>query len=86
MALTVVVEPATGTVVAPVHLSSRGFSDDPEAFAPPWPWSRRRCAPRWSRGRSTRTGSPRCVRRTVGKWVSDTYRRRPMIIPTVLEV
>jgi ribonuclease J len=26
------------------------------------------------------------IRRTVGKWVSDKYRRRPMIIPTVLEV
>jgi ribonuclease J len=26
------------------------------------------------------------IRRTIGKWVSDTYRRRPMIIPTVLEV
>ncbi|CAN5200666.1 hypothetical protein BH20ACT5_BH20ACT5_23700 [soil metagenome] len=26
------------------------------------------------------------VRRVAGKWVADTYRRRPMIIPTVLEV
>ena len=26
------------------------------------------------------------VRRTVGRWVSDTYRRRPMIIPVLLEV
>jgi len=26
------------------------------------------------------------VRRTTGKWVSDTYRRRPMIIPLVVEV
>lgn len=26
------------------------------------------------------------VRRTVGKWVSDKYRRRPMIIPVVVEV
>ncbi|MQS06493.1 ribonuclease J [Streptomyces alkaliphilus] len=26
------------------------------------------------------------VRRTVGKWVSDTYRRRPMILPVVLDV
>ncbi|WP_242890547.1 ribonuclease J [Actinomadura litoris] len=26
------------------------------------------------------------VRRTVGKWVSDTYRRRPMIIPVIVEV
>ncbi|MFC4906455.1 ribonuclease J [Actinomadura gamaensis] len=26
------------------------------------------------------------IRRTVGKWVSDSYRRRPMIIPVVVEV
>jgi ribonuclease J len=26
------------------------------------------------------------LRRTVGKWVSDNYRRRPMIIPVLLEV
>jgi ribonuclease J len=26
------------------------------------------------------------VRRTVGRWVNDRYRRRPMIVPTVVEV
>jgi ribonuclease J len=26
------------------------------------------------------------VRRAVGKWVGETYRRQPMIVPTVLEV
>ena len=26
------------------------------------------------------------VRRAVGKWVSDNYRRRPMILPVVVEV
>ena len=26
------------------------------------------------------------VRRTVGRWVSETYRRRPMIIPVVIEI
>jgi ribonuclease J len=26
------------------------------------------------------------IRRTVGKWVSDNYRRRPMIVPVVVEV
>ena len=25
------------------------------------------------------------VRRTVGRWVTDNYRRRPMIIPVVVE-
>ena len=26
------------------------------------------------------------IRRTVGRWVSEKYRRRPMIVPTVLAV
>jgi ribonuclease J len=26
------------------------------------------------------------VRRTVGKWMGETYRRQPMIVPTVIEV
>jgi ribonuclease J len=26
------------------------------------------------------------VRRTVGRWVNESYRRRPMIIPVVIEV
>ncbi|MER5822705.1 hypothetical protein ABT086_10610 [Streptomyces mirabilis] len=26
------------------------------------------------------------IRRTLGKWVSDNYRRRPMILPVVVEV
>jgi ribonuclease J len=26
------------------------------------------------------------VRRTVGRWVNETYRRRPMIVPNVVEV
>ena len=38
------------------------------------------------RASATRTSSQQLVRRTVGRWVSDTYRRRPMIIPLVVEV
>ena len=26
------------------------------------------------------------VRRTVGKWIGEVYRRQPMIVPTVLEI
>jgi ribonuclease J len=26
------------------------------------------------------------VRRTIGKWVGETYRRQPMIVPTVIEI
>ena len=28
----------------------------------------------------------RVMRRAIGRWVSDTHRRRPMIIPVVVEV
>ncbi|HKP40115.1 hypothetical protein, partial [Mycobacterium sp.] len=26
------------------------------------------------------------VRRVVGKWVGEAYRRQPMIVPTVIEI
>jgi ribonuclease J len=26
------------------------------------------------------------VRRAVGKWVGEVYRRQPMIVPTVIEI
>jgi ribonuclease J len=26
------------------------------------------------------------VRRSIGRWVNDRYRRRPMIVPNVVEV
>ena len=87
VALTVVIEPSTRTIV-------RDRCTCPPAASPTTRRpSTRRCG--WSRT----TSSGRCrtsevdphrlsqvIRRTVGKWVSDTYRRRPMIIPTVLEV
>ena len=47
------------------------------------------------RGRAARTEADgitdphrvaQAVRRVVGRWVGDTYRRRPMIVPTVLAV
>ena len=49
-------------------------------------WSRRTSSARCRTTRSTRTGCRRSSAGPIGKWVSDTYRRRPMIIPTVLEV
>ena len=39
-----------------------------------------------SRGEEVSFFQHQVVRRTVGRWVNDTYRRRPMIIPTVVEV
>ena len=59
VALTVVIEPSTRTIVRPVHLSTRGFSDDPRAFNGALRWSRRSSSGRCRTSRWTPTGSPR---------------------------
>ncbi len=86
VALTVVIEPSTRTIVRPVHLSTRGFSDDPSAFDEVL----RLVEDNLKRAMQDDDVDPhrlsQIIRRTVGKWVSDKHRRRPMIIPTVLEV
>ena len=86
VALTVVVEPSTGTIVRPVHLSTRGFSDDPTAFDEVLRLVEDNLKRELSDGQRDAHRLSQVIRRTVGKWVSDRYRRRPMIIPTVLEV
>ena len=86
VALTVVIEPSTGTIVRPVHLSTRGFSDDPTAFDEVLRLVEDNLKRELSDGQTDAHRLSQNIRRTVGKWVSDRHRRRPMIIPTVLEV
>lgn len=86
IAITVVVRRGTGKTAAPPHLHSRGFSEDPKALEPV---VRRVEAELESLARDSVTDPVRiaqAVRRTVGKWVGETYRRQPMIVPTVLEI
>jgi ribonuclease J len=86
VALTVVVEPSTRTIVRPVHLSTRGFSDDPSAFDDALRLVEENLRRELQDGDVDPHRLSQVIRRTVGKWVSDKHRRRPMIIPTVLEV
>ncbi|TRW84903.1 ribonuclease J [Mycolicibacterium sp. 018/SC-01/001] len=86
VAVTVVVRRGTCHTVAPAHLSSRGFSEDPKALEP----VARRVDAELENLAAQNTTDPariaQAVRRTVGKWVGETYRRQPMIVPTVIEV
>ncbi|HEY0126493.1 MAG TPA: RNase J family beta-CASP ribonuclease, partial [Blastococcus sp.] len=86
VALTVVIEPSTRTIVRPVHLSTKGFSDDPSAFDEVLTLVEDNLKRALQDDEMDSHRLSQIVRRTVGKWVSDTHRRRPMIIPTVLEV
>jgi ribonuclease J len=86
VALTVVVEPSTRTIVRPVHLSTKGFSDDPAAFDEVLRLVEDNLRRALQDEGVDAHRMSQIIRRTVGKWVSDKHRRRPMIIPTVLEV
>nr|WP_205266666.1 ribonuclease J [Mycolicibacterium sphagni] len=86
IAATIVVKRETGRLAAPPHLYSRGFSEDPKALEPA---TRKVEAELESLAADNVTDPVRIaqvVRRTVGKWVGETYRRQPMIVPTVIEV
>ncbi len=86
VAVTVVVRRGTGQPAAPPHLHSRGFSEDPKALEPVV----RKVEAELEALAAEQVTDPvriaQAVRRTVGKWVGETYRRQPMIVPTVLEV
>ncbi len=86
VAITVVVTRGTGRIAAPPHLYARGFSEDPKALEPA---TRKVAAELESLAAQNVTDPVRiaqAVRRVVGKWVGETYRRQPMIVPTVVEI
>lgn len=86
VAITVVVHRGTGKVAGPAHLHSRGFSEDPKALEP----VALKVEAEMERLAADQVTDPgriaQAVRRTVGKWVGETYRRQPMIVPTVIEI
>ncbi|PQM44852.1 Ribonuclease J [Mycobacterium talmoniae] len=86
VAVTVVVHRGTGKPAAPPHLHSRGFSEDPKALEP----AARKVEAELEALAADNVTDPvriaQAVRRTVGKWVGETYRRQPMIVPSVIEV
>ncbi len=86
VAVTVLLRRGTGLPAGPPHLHSRGFSEDPKALEP----AVREVEAELETLAAEHVTDPvriaQAVRRTVGKWVGETYRRQPMIVPTVLEV
>jgi ribonuclease J len=86
IATTVVVDSVTGKVVGGPTVSAKGFSEDPAVFDQVLPLVIEALDRAAADGVSDPHQLQQIVRRTVGRWVNDTYRRRPMIVPTVVEV
>ncbi|MGZ6779126.1 MAG: ribonuclease J, partial [Mycobacterium sp.] len=86
VAVTVVVRRGTGRAAAPAHLHSRGFSEDPKALEAVAVKVEQELEALADERITDVTRIAQAVRRTVGKWVGETYRRQPMIVPTVIEI
>ncbi|MER5454174.1 MULTISPECIES: ribonuclease J [unclassified Micromonospora] len=86
IAATVVVDSVTGKVVAGPTVSAKGFSEDQQAFNAVIPLVTEALNRAAADGITDPHQLQQIVRRTVGRWVNDAYRRRPMIVPTVVEV
>jgi ribonuclease J len=86
IAITMAISTATGKAVAAPTVSGRGFSDDPKALRAVMPLIEAELSRLEVEGVTDTHRIAQAVRRVVGRWVSDTYRRRPMIVPTVIPV
>ncbi|MEQ0561094.1 ribonuclease J [Amycolatopsis sp. NEAU-NG30] len=86
IAITVAVDSSTGRAVSSPTVSGRGFSDDPKALDAVVPLVEMELARTEAEGITDTHRIAQAVRRVVGRWVADTYRRRPMIVPTVIPV
>ncbi|TDV46352.1 ribonuclease J [Actinophytocola oryzae] len=86
IAITVAVDSTTGRAVAPPTISGRGFSDDPKALDEVVALVEKELSHSEAEGITDTHRIAQSVRRVVGRWVADTYRRRPMIVPTVIPV
>jgi ribonuclease J len=86
VAVTVVVRRGTGRPAAPAHLHARGFSEDPKALEQVAVKVEAELETLAAQKVTDPVRIAQAVRRTVGKWVGETYRRQPMIVPTVIEI
>ena len=86
LSILVAVDLEAGKVVYGPEITSRGFSDDPAALEPIVAELVDVVERALVDGTRDVDSLQHLVRRTVGRWVDREYRRRPMLIPTVVEV
>ncbi len=82
----VAVDSASGKIAAGPEIHARGSGIDDEAFDEVIPLIEAVLASAAADGIGEVHQLQQLVRRTVGRWVNETYRRRPMIVPVVVEV
>jgi ribonuclease J len=85
ISIVVVVDSGTGKVVAGPDIHARGFAEDDAVFDKVRPRIVEALAAAAVDGTADTHQLQQIVRRVVGRWVNESYRRRPMILPLVVE-
>ena len=80
-----VVDAATGAIISGPEIHARGVAEDDAVFDDVVPRIAAALAEAAQAGVRDRHALSQIVRRTVGRWVSTKLRRRPMIVPLVIE-
>jgi len=80
----VVVDAATGAVIVGPEIHARGFAEDDSVFDDVKPKIAAALAEAARSGVHDTHALSQIVRRTIGRWVNQSLRRRPMIVPLVI--
>ncbi|HEX7266227.1 MAG TPA: RNase J family beta-CASP ribonuclease, partial [Streptosporangiaceae bacterium] len=86
ISIVIVVDSTTGKLAAGPEIHARGSGIDDAAFGDVTPRIDDALAKAAADGINDPYQLGQLVRRTVGRWVNENYRRRPMIIPVVIQV
>ncbi|MGZ4594740.1 MAG: MBL fold metallo-hydrolase RNA specificity domain-containing protein, partial [Actinomycetes bacterium] len=86
ISVVVVVDSVTGKISGGPEIHARGFAEDASVFDEVRGLIEDALEKAAAEGIGDTRQLQQLVRRTVGRWVSDTHRRRPMIIPLVVEI
>jgi ribonuclease J len=81
----VAIDAQTGRVIVGPEIQARGFAEDEAVFDAVKPLIIRALAEAAENGTRDTHSFSQVIRRTVGRWVNTSHRRRPMIVPVVIE-
>ncbi len=82
----IVVDSTSGKLAADPEIHARGSGIDDTSLSAVRPRIEEALARAAGDGINDAYQLGQLIRRTVGRWVNETYRRRPMIIPVVIEI
>ncbi|HXH34539.1 MAG TPA: ribonuclease J [Plantibacter sp.] len=85
ISIIVVVDSKTGHIISGPEIHAKGFAEDDKVFADVKPKVAKALAEAAENGVRDTHALSQIIRRTVGRWVNASYRRRPMIVPLVIE-